>query len=331
MKKIFFLVAAALALVSCDSNEDSPVTSPVAAKISATIGRSNISRAVDTTWTKGDRIGIFSVIGNDVRPYINLEYVTEDTDGKFSGTDIFFYKPMTLLAYYPFMGEDGKMPGNNGVIEADTKIDKQDADNQPKIDFLWDSKSNQGSQKDFSAANPNVNFKFTHKMSKVTFTFQSSDPVYDEDTHRKLADGVDVETMVNYTIKDLVLVGTFDTKSGVCAVKSGVAAEDMSVDVEKGYVEHNKSMRPIILFPQTLSGGSVEFHITTDELNDPKNLQHYKCRLMFSEGEIKPGYHYRYTIQVTKIGLIVGKMSIEPWVEESRSIISTIDGDEVFN
>lgn len=55
MKKIFIIAAAAIALAACDKNEDNPATSPVAAKIYATIGESVTSRVVDQKWNAGDR------------------------------------------------------------------------------------------------------------------------------------------------------------------------------------------------------------------------------------------------------------------------------------
>lgn len=321
MKKIFIIAAAALALAACDNNEDNPVPSPVAAKVTATIGENVISRAVDQSWAVGDQIGISSTVGTTVGPYINVEYTAKDVDGNFEGTPLFFYKPMTLTAYYPFVGEEGKVPGVNGVIEANTRPANQTSDKQPLIDFLWDK------QTGFTAQYPNVKFTFAHKMSKVTFTFQDSEAVIVNGI--TLADPVEVSDMVNYTIDGLVLDGTFDTATGVCAVKEGTRAENLSIGVND--VKDNEALSPLILFPQAIGKDGVTLHLYTDELNDPNNLQHYKCQLMFSDGEIKPGTHYKYTIKVTKIGLIVGKMEIESWVEANRYMTATIDGDKVFD
>lgn len=241
-------------------------------------------------------------------PYINLKYTTQG-DGNFTGTYLYFYKPMTITAYYPFNGVEGKVPGTDGdgVIVANTRAGNQDPDIQPGIDFLWDS------QTGFTADDPNVNFKFSHKMSKITFTFQNSEAVYDQETGTKLADGVDVATMTSYQLNGLVLDGTFDTATGVCAVKTDASPETLSMDV-KGKVVNDNAVDPLIVFPQTLNGGSVKLDIYTNELNDEAHLQHYICSLSFSDGKIEPGYNYKYTIKVTKIGLIVGKMTVEPWV-----------------
>lgn len=266
-------------------------------------------------------------MGSVVGPYSNVKYTTEKGDGEFTGNKLYFYNPMTLTAYYPFTGTENTAPGNAGLIEANTRTENQAPTKQPRINFLWDSKTGVD-KKDFSAADPRVKFIFTHRMSKVTFIFQSSDPVFDEETGILLADGVDVRKLVSYKINNLVLEGTFGTNTGVCAVKANSPAESLSMTTEN--VQDNQAVLPVIIFPQTLSGGSTILDIYTDELNSQENLQHYKCNLSFSDGEIKAGYHYKYTIKVTKIGLIVGKMSIEPWNEEDRFMTATIDGENVF-
>lgn len=168
-----------LALTACDNNEDNPGTSSTAAKIFATIGESTLSRAVDDSWNPNDRIGISSTVGDTPGPYINVKYTTENGDGIFTGKDLFFYTPMTLTAYYPFTGEEDKVPGVGGIIKVNTLPENQTKENQPEIDFLWDSKTGVD-KKDFSVTKPEVKFTFAHKMSKVSFTFLSSDPVYDK-------------------------------------------------------------------------------------------------------------------------------------------------------
>lgn len=330
MKKIYIIALAALTLASCDNN-DNPLPQNSTAQIFATIGESEISRAVDNSWTPGDQIGITSIVGDKTWPYINVPFITTNGKGVFDAAEedtyLYFYSNMTLTAYYPFKGASGTAPGNGGVIVANTRPANQTSANQPGIDFLWDSKTGVNKQ-DFSAANPKVEFKFAHKMSKISFTFMRSDAVYDEN-NVKLADGVEVEFLRNYKIDALALDGTFDTRTGVCSPLVDANPEILSIDVKD--VKNEVPVSPVIVFPQSLNGGSVTLHLYSDELNDPNNLQHYKCQLSFSNGEILPGYQYNYTIQVTKIGLIVGKMSVTPWVSSDRFITATIDGDKVFN
>lgn len=331
MKKLILLAAAALALASCDNNVDNPDNSPQPAKVYATIGETSISRAAETSWASGDEIGISSSVGEVDGPYINVKYTTTG-DGKFTGeTPLFFYKPMTLTAYYPFADEEGETPGDNGVITATTDAENQKAGKQPLIDFLWDSMTNQD-QKDFSATDPQVNFTFSHKMSKLTFIFISSDPTYDKN-NVLISDGVDVSTMVAYDIEKLIVDGTFNTATGVCAADDNAADENRGLEMvyDKGFVKDKEPVPSLIIFPQTLPEGNLTLRIFTDELDPGSPLQEYKCSLSFSSGEIKPGCHYKYSIQVTKHGLMVGDVTIEDWSNEpDRFLTATIDGDPNF-
>lgn len=171
MKKIYIFAAlATLSLAACDNNDNPDATSD-ALNITATIGESTLTRATDQKWDPGDQIGISSTVSGVVGPYVNVKYTTSDGSGNFSGDRLFYYKPMTLMAYYPYTGEKGTAPGANGIISADTRIGNQSADTQPLIDFLWDSKTNEN-QKDFSASKPDVTFTFAHKMSRLTFKFK---------------------------------------------------------------------------------------------------------------------------------------------------------------
>lgn len=332
MKKIYILAALTLVLTACDNNNNNPdgvVVDPDAPQtvmeVSATIGERSLSRASDVTWGEGDRIGISSTVGDVVGPFINLEYTTADGDGKFEGTDIFFYNNMTLTAYYPFAGKEGTAPG---TIEATTGADFQTVENQPKIDFLWDTKTGVGKQ-DFSAGEPNVNFTFAHKMSKISFKFKGSQPVYDpSDPTVMLSRGVDVATMIEYSIKGMVLDGTFDTATGTCAIDGDTATLIQKFDplnVTDEDFERVREFPSLIVFPQPADGFTL--HITTDELKHETALQHYKCALAFTDNVIKPGCHYNFTIQVTKRGLSVGNLEITPWSDaDEKFVTATIDG-----
>ena len=328
MKKIFLLAAASLLLAACDKNEDNPESSYQAAKITAKIDDSTPSRAIDASWDADDVIGIHSIVGRDgenqvIGPYFNVKYTTENGDGNFTGHPLYFYKPMTLYAYYPFaeVGEaDG--PDNNGIIKANTLPGNQKEKEQRRIDFLWDSETG------FTAKEPNVDFTFTHRMSQVTFTFR--DTPSDDPKQRVL-----VENIRAYEIIGLGFEGTFDTYSGVCAINDPQANDSIVINTDKKgkrfyddlKIADNEALDPIILFPQKPGNDKVKLRLYLDDLNNKDQIQTYTCTLTFGDGELKPGYSYRYTIRVTKVGLVVGEMSIEPWnVERDVKLTSTIDG-----
>ena len=94
-------------------NDDEYVdNTPVAARITAGIGNSVSSRAAGTAWAKGDKIGITTLRGDESK-YVNMEYTTENGDGKFAGTPMYFQDAqaeVTFTAYYPFTGTEGTAP-----------------------------------------------------------------------------------------------------------------------------------------------------------------------------------------------------------------------------
>lgn len=316
MKKIFLLAAATLALAACDNNENPSV----AAKITATIGDSRVSRASDSSWAPGDEIGISSTVGDIAGPYTNVKYTTPDGTGIFEGTPLYFYKPMVLKAYYPFTGTQNEVPGTRtpGVIEASTTSDMQADENRPDIDFLFASVT------DIVASKPEVNFNFTHKMSKITLAFKGTEEVNEDGV---FIPGVNVSDMIAYEIEGLVLDGTFDTATGLCAIDEDAEEGKIRIELDKGSVKEGEYLSPLIVFPQQPGNSKIKLHVYCDELDDLSAQQHYICTLTFGNGELKPGNSYNYTVQITKVGLILEEMKIDNWnTEREVNVTATIDG-----
>lgn len=290
MKKIYILAAVTLALTACDNNDDNTLPSQLEAQISATIGGSVLSRASDNSWAAGDQIGITSTIGGVVREFINLAYTTIDGNEKFTGTPIYFHKPMSLTAYYPFTGSEGTAAG---IIEAATTAENQTKEKQSKIDFLYAGQTN------VSVTDPNVKFNFEHKMSKLTLIFKKGN------------DGADISKITSYQITGLILQGTFDTANGVCAVMNGASAENLEIALDNLTVTDGVAQAPsLIIFPQTIAGGKVRLKITDSEQQD------YACDLTFGDGVIAPGNNYLYTITVSKTGVSIDNPSITDWASK---------------
>lgn len=286
MKKIFFLAAASLLLTACDKNDDNPVPSDMAVKISATIGENYTTRAKDNDWSENDIIGITASSGFAVGRFVNMKYTKASDGNGFTGTPIYFYNPMTLTAYYPFTGEEGKLPGSDGVIGADTGVDNQKPESQPYIDFLYAAPTGI-SVKDNQ---PCINFEFKHKMSKLTFIFE------DGNTETK------VSKIVSYTVEGLVLDGTFNTADGVCtAKKDGIAG---SITMNPGKVESKQPLEPLIVFPQTVDKLTIKIH--------DNEGQDYVGTLGFDNNRIEAGNNYQFTIKVSKTQLSVNS-GINPW------------------
>ena len=285
MKQYILLAAAALSLAACDS-EDNNIDDqqPIEAHISATIGEEVSTRACETKWYNGDRIGV--TMGD---LYANIQYTTDNGDGKFTGSSMYFRNKqdkLTVSAYYPFTGTEGTAPD---IIETSTGIDRQTKEEQPKIDFLY------ARLDDVTGSAPNINFAFKHQMSKLTLIFKNGN------------DGTDVSKINSYRIDGLVLDGTFNPATGECAAKNTSAT---SLEMTPT-VEDNVELPYLILFPQSV--GKVTMRITDSE------NQEYSCELKFTDNRLVSGNNYVYTIVVKKTALNVEQYAITKWTDEEKS------------
>ncbi len=294
MKKILLFAAATLALAACNNDDEYVDNGPVAVQVTATIGENAMTRASNTSWAVGDKIGI-TTLRKDESKYINMKYTTTAGDGVFTGNTMYFQdktEPVTFTAYYPFTGSEGTAPG---IIEAHTSAEYQTADRQPEIDFLHDRRAS------ITGSDPKVNFMFSHRMSKLTLTFKNGT-------------GADVGKITSYSIDGLTLKGTFDPASekGDCVATETENAETLTIDLAQAgvTVENEKSIPSLILFPQHTGEKQIMLHIYTND------SQHYGCRLQFGGGNLAASNDYQYTITVNRTGLDVEKATIVDWGEK---------------
>lgn len=284
MKKILFLAVATFALVACN-NDGNYIDEPMAAQISATIGKSAVTRASETLWANGDTIGI-TMTGNNVS-YVNMKYTTGG-DGIFTGNPMYFKNhvdPMNLTAYYPYKGDEGTLPA---FMEASTGADNQTSDKQPEFDFLYASLEN------VTGRTPNVEFTFAHKMSKITLIFKNGNS------------GTNVGKITSYTIEGLKLEGTFNPSTGECAAKTDASVAPLSITLPEGTVKNETAVPSLIVFPQVPT-------TVTLKIKDSEN-QDYVCNLSFGTNGIVSGNNYQYTITVSKTQLTVNS-NITDWVD----------------
>lgn len=281
MKKYILLAAAAVSLAACDT-EDKYIDDPVAARITATIGESALSRARDKDWEEGDAIGVF-MSGRS----FNIKHVTENGDGIFAGKPIYFknrQEPVNITAYYPYTGSEGETPD---VITATTEVERQTPSKQSDFDFLYATKEN------VTGANPDINLTFSHMMSKLTFVFKNGN------------DGTDVRKITTCEISGLILEGSFNPATGECEANSATAVSPLRLTPT---VEHAKELPSLILFPQTVE--KVTMKITDNQ------EQEYSCELKFNNNRLESGNNYKYTIVVNKTALNIEKFTIEDWSEQ---------------
>ncbi len=188
------------------------------------------TRATDTEWEIGDSIGI-SCGGNQQN--IHYKYIG-DANNMFAakggvGEEIWVLgtQEYDVIAYCPFMGTSGV---TEGIVSVLTDTENQaTAEKRKYLDFLYATAT-------ASAAQPNVQLVFNHKMSRIKIKFEAGD-------------GVSLSDIDCYLI-GLKQEGTFNASTGATTVSESATTED----IYWGNVgEVNNHTMEAILLPQTVS------------------------------------------------------------------------------
>ena len=178
---------------------------PNAAIITASVGKAGSvasTRASNTAWDADDCIGISASSAKGKTNYVNIRY---QTDGSVfrpvpgaAGEDNTLYfqdaSPTEFTAYYPCEGANGTRPGSDGILTKPLTATDQSPENLPVIDYLW-------AQQTAQSSSPEVDFLFSHRMSRITLRFKAGTGVVFP------ADGP------TYTLTGVSTAGTFDTST----------------------------------------------------------------------------------------------------------------------
>lgn len=293
MKKYIYFAAAALALASCSSEEPVPAQDGelVAATFSADIAGVK-SRAFDTSWEQGDKIGISCTSADGKTEYANMAYQTSG-DGVFAhvggkASGIFFQdtKDVTFSAYYPFNGSEGTAAG---VLTGSTA----DQSAQNSFDYLF-AKDAVGSRNasaiSFTGANA-----FSHCMTRLVITVK-----VDPDA------GFTVAEVANgtFALQGLQLDGTFDTATGL-AEATGTASADYWTIPATPDATGETMQSSIILYPQIVR--ELKYRVIIDN-------EEYFATIAPA---LEAGTSYSYTVTVKKQGLEVTSATINDWTNQT--------------
>ena len=277
--RLLTFAALALALAACTNDEENLNDGPVAAQFTAAIGdnvtaTTRVSGTDGTEWDEDDCIGITG------GSYSNVPYVTNNGDGNFdpASDDIIYFDntdEVTFHAYYPYKDDDEM---TEGKIAATTDAKAQEV--QTQHDFLFASGakgSTYSTEMKFTDENA-----FSHCMSRITLNF-------------KKGSGVTIPTggPTSYTLKGLLLQGTFDPTTGQTATTANSAAD----------VTLSGSLTSSIFFPQTVS--EIEMKIVL-------NGNIYNATLPVDEGKLQSGKEYHYDITISHQNVVVNA-SIKAW------------------
>lgn len=321
-KSIRILTAACcvLALAACSNEDVMPdVTDGVtdnAAQFTGNIERV-ITRATNTSWGQGDRIGITGTSGTT--DYINVSYTTAAGDGNFSvteGAGIYYQdtEDVDFTAYYPWQNE---LTGKESLA-----FSTKEQSRQSTFDWLWASaKGNKAVDKG------KVQFQFYHKMSKMVLTVKAGKDV----AYTEAASAV-------CSLDNLAITGTFNRKNGAVTAddesatltfaNSGTSADDTSDATPDGSTSVKYGL---ILIPQAFTGDKMLTFTANVKTSGAEEPQTFTATLDLSEvegngskNELQLGYQYNILINVNKTGLTVGSCTIAPWTELSHETDATM-------
>lgn len=318
MKKILFysMALSAMMLTAC-SNDEVQGTATDSDKVyfTATIAGQPLARAFDTQWESNDAIGITGI--SSEKPYSNVKYVTTDGMPSFEAEEAaqaIYYQDnnqVNFTAYYPW--------NNLGVSVTTVAADTWKQKDQKTFDFLW-------AQAPGKKAQPQVDFRFSHKMAKVVITVKRGDDVsYDE-----------VKAAV-LSLDGFLHEGTFDVTTGAAvATTPESAAEDPGAATPTAWTFAGNTVNDaynapmvenddesvsytLIFFPQTFSAKLPFTATLTDK-------QSFKVELDFTaantnvgdeaaQNEWKAGRQYNIGVKLSKTGLAVMNSTISPWTE----------------
>lgn len=313
MKKLFYLAAAAMTIVSCAKQEVVDVPKSAAIGFDTFVGKN--TRADDVTTANLETFyvyGQYKADGGSVVTPFNGETVSKD------GSD-WTYSP---LRYW--------------VADAVYKF----AASAPKADASFDYDSNTLSISDYTVANDNadlivaayattgvtgkensndkVQFAFVHALSKVLFTFTS-----------------EWESEVNVTVSDIALSGVIN--KGTAEVTMGTATEVEWTGSDTGSYSYSdlsgfdfndpnpteaKYLRPQVLG----STVTLTFTVTVDALPEGENEKTVTVTLptdTVAEWENGKVYNYTLTINAGNVfnlePIQFGDISVSDWDDENST------------
>lgn len=303
MKKTKFLMAVAtvaiVSLTACSNDEsaNSATDGLTAAKFTANIGAK--TRAAETTWAAGDKIGITGTSGS--KAYSNVAYQTAVSGEKGSftveteGEEIYYQDDAAVdfTAYYPW--------NSSTTITADTYVQAS----QSSFDFLYATGTG-------SKAQPDVALKFSHKMAKLVLTIVPGKGVsYDE-----------VKAAV-LSLAGFKNNGTFNGLTGEAAAtgeNSGAwtfAGSETATNNAPFTLDDTKESvaYSLILFPQELSADMTFAATNTQTFTAGIGLEEANAAAGDTDAKnaFVAGRQYNITVTMSKTSLTVTNCTIAPW------------------
>ena len=315
-KIIFMATLAAAVLTACNNDENNVIdTGSSQATFTAAIDGQVNTRAFDQTWEAGDAIGISGTSGSTV--YTNVQYVTDSdgTSGNFTvgtqGNEIYYQddNSVTFTAYYPWTN----LAADATTITADTRAQASQSD----FDFLWARQTG-------SKASPNVQFIFTHKMTKLVLTIRKGDGVSYQEVQDAVLSLGGFKNNGSFNVTDGTATATGDNLTADWTFAGNTTETGYNAPLSKDDAAETVAYT-LILFPQVFSSplsitaitGGQSFSATLDFTDANVDADDTDA-----QNEWVAGRQYNLSVTLHKTDITVDGCTIQGWEET--------DGDDVI-
>ena len=271
-KQLLFAFGAAALLASCSNDIDNPsAVNDGYLRVNGTINEIK-TRATDTSFESDDVIGV-TIDGGSTYSAYKFNGTSFDFDGEGDGIKV--ASNLTVSAYFPY-------PGNVTDKEISFNVASQTG-----VDFLFASGS-------VTPENPNVNFTFNHKMSKLVFTFQDVDNQFTNDETFELS------------LSNVATTGKFNISTG-----------DVTADAANGSLSSVVTLGSAKSFivPSYATDNTAPISVVVTVSNGDSYLASVTPKLA-------AGTQYNYTLNIKKDtpNMNVGGGGINGWEQENDDI-----------
>lgn len=242
---LLMLAITAVLIFSCCSCDDKKGTKepPREYAIVEVESRINSLKATETSWQKGDQIGLYAVVSGKglsstsiFQKASNLPYTTPDGDGQFlpaEGGEIRLMpeERIDLISYYPYqpVGVDHKL-----------RINVRDQSDLSKLDLLYSDNA-----RGLNNLHPKANLQFDHAMSQLQVSI--------------MGDGATDLNALQISVGDVKVEGVFDLAAGQLS-NLGTTTSKITMHKAKS-VAKGATHQAILLPGQELKGLTYTFEV----------------------------------------------------------------------
>ena len=291
--------AGAMCFSSCSNDEDVNEVNNGEVRFTAGIGHQAVatpaaSRAADTAWDAGDKIGIFMVKHGETtiaESASNKKFTTATGDGNFTpvtGYEIYYpmdASPVDFIAYYPH--------ANAVTLDADIPVEiatTQTTASQATCDLLWaraNGTSGNGYNKESTSA---VALTFGHCLTKITMNCKLDASV-----------GVSNLDAAPVTIKGMNARNTFDLKTGTLGTRAKPTA-----------ITPRKLAAPVATYAATYDAIILPATYAADVVSVDFGIGNETFTWDVKATTFKPGTEYIYEVTIRRTG-VTAEGTITPW------------------